>query len=91
MLPISAFVSLNESLQYILHFRRIAPLSPLRRQANGKAVAFTEQSAALSGISRANRTAIVLIQRFRPCLSPVDSATEGSPVRAEVWHNLQLG
>ncbi len=58
----------------LLHFQRITPSRPLRRHPNMQAVALTERSAALSGISRASRQSIVLIQRFLPCFSPVISA-----------------
>ena len=61
-------------LHLVLHFRRIAPVHPLQQHNNMHAADTREQSAALSGISRASTLHFVPIQRLTPSLPPAISA-----------------
>lgn len=61
---------------FALHFRRLAPVYPLRRHPNMHAVASSRASAALSGISRASRQSFVLIQRIARSHPPPISAVK---------------
>ncbi len=64
-----------------LHFQRITPLHPLRRTPYMHAADTPEQSAALSGISRASRHSLVQFQRLAPSNPPA--------ISADLLHNLQ--
>ncbi|MBI1278039.1 MAG: hypothetical protein GC179_07925 [Anaerolineaceae bacterium] len=57
-----------------MQFRRIAPSQPLQQQDTDDAAAIPEQSAALSGISRASHLATASIQRIYASIPPLISA-----------------
>jgi hypothetical protein len=59
---------------FVLYFRRIAPIHPLRRHCQLCSGGYAGAFRCTGGISRANRQSFVSIQRFLPCFPPVISA-----------------
>jgi len=57
-----------------VQLQRQSPLHPLKRHNSAEAVASAEQSAALSGYSRATCLHNLQFQRFLGCFPPVISA-----------------